>query len=539
MVRFRSTRGAVNGASFEEAVMMGLASDRGLIVPEIMPQLPADALQKWRQLPFQNLSYAVMSLFIDESEICGSDLMDIIGRSYKTFRHPDVTPVVKLGDRFVLELFHGPTFAFKDVALQFLGNLFEYFLARKEGSFLTVVGATSGDTGSSAIAGLRGKSNVEAFILFPNGRVSEIQERQMTTVLDANIHNIAIDGTFDDAQAIVKALFADAAFKKRYRLGAVNSINFGRILAQIVYYFYAYFRVLDERAGAGMRMGDKVSFSVPTGNFGDVLAGHYAKRMGLPIDVLLVATNENDVLTRLFHTGVYEKRDVQPSLSPSMDICVSSNLERLLFEVAGFDPAVLSQWMDIFESTGTLRLPEAAFALLKGMMCSARVDKQEALATITRYAEEHSTDTGEPSYILDPHSAVGVAAAEKTRAALGPGVAPMVCLATAHPGKFPHASKLALGHVPTPPPLLAELADLPTLRVELPAETAAIRDFVVKTVRQRGGGLGGCSPSSWVPSWLGGSGEGELSRHVAVVGTVALAVAVMVGVGMRMNMNRS
>ena len=282
MVRYRSTRGGVNGLSFEQAVLMGLASDRGLLLPEkdACPTLPADALSKWAKLPYQDLAVEVMALFIDDSEISRADLTRLVHKSYNesTFRADQVSPVVTLSDQLhVLELFHGPTFAFKDIALQFLGNLFEFFLQRKNHGVpeaqkhrVTVIGATSGDTGSSAIYGLRGKENIEVFILFPHGRVSQIQERQMTTVLDENIHNVAVQGTFDDCQAIVKDLFADAAFKAKYNLGAVNSINWARILAQIVYYVYAYFRMREQGI-------DRVSFSVPTGNFGDILAGFYAK----------------------------------------------------------------------------------------------------------------------------------------------------------------------------------------------------------------------------------------------------------------------
>ena len=302
-MQYQSTRGKVSGLTFEDAVMMGLADDGGLLIPNEIPQIQ-DKLSELRGKSFQELSYEVMSLFIGD-EIPENELKALIQRSYQSFTNSEITPVVKVGAPYILELFHGPTFAFKDVALQFLGNLFEYFLDKRQ-HHLTVVGATSGDTGSAAIYGLRGKRHVEVFMLHPQGRVSAIQELQMTTVLDDNIHNIAVDGTFDDAQAIVKELFNNLEFKREHHLGAVNSINWARILAQVVYYVYAYFQVTESN-------DEKVSFSVPTGNFGDILAGFYAKRMGIPIDKLIVATNQNDILYRFFSEGKYHANEVVPT----------------------------------------------------------------------------------------------------------------------------------------------------------------------------------------------------------------------------------
>ncbi|TYZ58479.1 hypothetical protein PybrP1_011260 [[Pythium] brassicae (nom. inval.)] len=391
MVHYRSTRGGMRGLTFEEAVLTGLASDRGLLVPEAgeFPQLPPNALTDWASLSYQELAVRVMRLFIDEREISTPELAALVHKSYNagTFRHAATTPVVKLTDQLlVLELFHGPTFAFKDVALQFLGNLFEFFLQRKNAARpadapphqITVVGATSGDTGSSAIYGLRGKENIEVFITFPHGRVSQIQERQMTTVLDTNIHNVAVEGTFDDCQAIVKDLFADAAFKAEFNLGAVNSINWARILAQIVYYVFAYFRAKEQGV-------EHVAFAVPTGNFGDVLAGFYAKKLGLPLGKLVVATNENDILHRFFATGRYHRHAIAHTSSPSMDICVSSNFERYLFALSGEDSAVLSAWMRAFEATGELTIEGARLEQAQREMASYAVLQPEVRALIQRY----------------------------------------------------------------------------------------------------------------------------------------------------------
>ena len=305
MTRYSSTRGEVKNLLFEEAVMMGLADDGGLLVPTEFPDVRS-MLPEWRSLNFSDLSLEIMLLFTS-GRIPRDELKPLIERSYKTFRHTEITPVKSVGGIHILELFHGPTFAFKDVALQFLGNLFEFFLDKRHHP-LRIIGATSGDTGSAAIHGLHGKKGVDVFMLHPKGRVSPIQELQMTTVLDPNIHNLAIEGTFDDAQVIVKALFNDQEFKKKYYLGSVNSINWARILAQIVYYFYAWFQVKKDDS-------ELVSFVVPTGNFGNVLAGYYAKRMGLPIDKIVVGTNENDILHRFFSKGEYHRTELKETYS--------------------------------------------------------------------------------------------------------------------------------------------------------------------------------------------------------------------------------
>jgi threonine synthase len=359
----------------------------------------------------------------------------------------------------LLELFHGPTFAFKDVALQFLGNLFEHLLSRKQGddAKITVLGATSGDTGSSAIYGLAGKKGIECFILFPEGRVSPIQERQMTTVKDKNVHCVAIRGTFDDAQDIVKASFKDEPFRAKYRLAAVNSINWARILAQITYYFYSYFQVLKRTKKS------KVVFIVPTGNFGDILAGYYAKKMGLPVHKFVVATNENDILDRFFRSGTYERKEVSPTITPSMDICVSSNFERFIFHMLNDDAAQTSKLMKEFEATKKFTLPADAFERCKKEMTSVMITEDGIRQAIKKTAELDG-------YMLDPHSAIGVGAAEVLKANGEFVDCEMVCVATAHWGKFVDAVESAVG-----PQKLGEW-----VKSEFPAELEALKTLPVR-----------------------------------------------------------
>ncbi|KAJ0397929.1 hypothetical protein P43SY_006051 [Pythium insidiosum] len=490
MVQYRSTRGGVRHLSFEDAVLTGLAADRGLLLPEAdqFPTLPPNALRDWAKLSYQDLAVQVMRLFIDEREISTPELTKLVRRSYnaRTFRHAETAPVVKVTPQLhVLELFHGPTFAFKDIALQFLGNLFEFFLQRKNARkaahepphTITVVGATSGDTGSSAIYGLRGKENIEAFILFPHGRVSQIQERQMTTVLDHNIHNVQIRGTFDDCQAIVKDLFADAAFKAEHHLGAVNSINWARILAQIVYYVYAYFRVAEQ----GVK---DVSFSVPTGNFGDILAGFYAKKLGIPIEKLIVATNENDILHRFFSTGKYHRYAIQHTSSPSMDICVSSNFERYLFALCGEDADVLRGWMQDFEKTGELTITGELLAKAQQEMASYAVLQPEVNATVSQYKQVHG-------YLFDPHSAIGAAAADRfgEEHLAGRADAAVVVVGTAHYGKFLPVVSRALQVAESDieqHPILKALESLPTRSVVRDNSAAAVAQLVRETASAKG-----------------------------------------------------
>lgn len=457
-MRHISTRGKISNLSFEEAVMMGLADDGGLLIPKEFPQIQK-YLEKWRGYSFVELSIAIISQYID-GELPDADIEMIIKKSYSTFSNKEITPIVSVGNLNVVELFHGPTFAFKDIALQFLGNLFEYFL-QKRGHYLTILGATSGDTGSAAIYGLRGKKNVNLFMLHPKGRVSKVQEYQMTTVLDDNIHNVAVEGTFDDAQTIVKALFNDLEFKQKYHLGAVNSINWARILAQIVYYFYSYFRVTSSNA-------ELVNFSVPTGNFGDILAGYYAKKMGLPIEKLVVATNQNDILDRFFNQGEYVKKTVIPSLSPSMDIQISSNFERYLYDLGGKNSIQLNAWMKSFHETGRIKIDENLLKQAQSEIVSKSVTEEETLETIQEYYEKFN-------YLLDPHTAVGVKASCEISNEI-----PLICLATAHPAKFSTAINKAIGTDPDIPSTLQSLESQKTRCETVAANKEDVRNLMNK-----------------------------------------------------------
>ena len=458
-MRYISTRGGIPPIPFDEAVMMGLAPDGGLLVPEFLPQVDGPTLADWSRLRFQDLAVEVLKPFVGAC-IPEQDLIDLINESYASFSHPEVTPLVHLRRQHILELFHGPTAAFKDVALQFLGNLFEYLLARR-GGHLNILGATSGDTGSAAIAGVRGKERIQIFILYPQGRISPIQERQMTTVLDANVHCIAIRGTFDDAQRMVKQLFQDLAFKEQYALGAVNSINWARILAQMVYYFYAWGQLCRGKPEC------RVSFSVPTGNFGDVFAGYLARRMGLPVERLIIATNQNDILTRFVHTGIYAAGEVQHSLSPAMDIQLASNFERYLYFLSGERPEAVRSWLETLGRTGELRIDEDQRAQVARDFQARAVNDEETLEQIRRTYEEEG-------YILDPHTAVGVRAASDW--------GECVCLATAHPAKFGEAVARAIGREAPYPASLANLLDQPTRSVLLDAEETAVRQFIQRTL---------------------------------------------------------
>ncbi|MBI3993291.1 MAG: threonine synthase [Candidatus Lambdaproteobacteria bacterium] len=470
-MNYISTRGHSDALPFRETVMAGMAPDGGLYLPERIPQV-AERLAEWRLLDYPALCAQVMAPFIGD-ELSARTLEQLIARAYATFDDPRVTPLRQVGRVALVELFHGPTLAFKDVALQFLGNLFEHELAQR-GRRMTVVGATSGDTGSAAIQALRGKTGVEVFILYPQGRVSPMQERQMTTVPDANIHAIAIEGSFDDAQAIVKALFADRAFNARYGLGAVNSINWARVLAQIVYFFYAYLRLASDDGPTGrpvIALGDPVRFAVPTGNFGHIFAGYVARRMGLPIERLILATNANDILHRFVQSGVYAKGPVVQTLSPSMDIQVASNFERYLFELADRDAALLGAWLEEFGAHGSLRVDAANAERLRGDFVSVAVDDAQTRETIAQVYREHG-------YLLDPHSAIGYRAAQ----AHEEPALPMVAMATAHPAKFAAAINAAIGRPPELPPALAALAELPTRRTVLPAHIDAVRAHITATV---------------------------------------------------------
>ena len=459
-MRYLSTRGGVQGLSFEDTLIAGLAEDGGLLVPDSLPQV-RDQLPQWRNLSYQELSLEIVRSFTGGA-IPEADLRGQIEQAYRSFTHPEVTPVRTLGRVHLLELFHGPTFAFKDVALQLLGHLFEHVL-KKRRQPLRILGATSGDTGSAAIHGMRGHKDISVFMLHPKGRVSPVQERQMTTVLDANVHNIAVEGLFDDAQHIVKELFGDLAFKTRHHLGAVNSINWARILVQIVYYFYAWGRV-------SSNSGEAVNFVVPSGNFGNVLAGHYARQMGLPIHRLVVATNENDILHRFFSKGEYHTAGVRQTLSPSMDIQISSNFERYLFDLSGRSPEQLRRWMQDFQETGCLTIEGERLQTAQATFGSARVDEAGTLRAIRETYKEYG-------YLLDPHTAVGVEAAKQVDLE-----GPVVCLACAHPAKFSSAVHQAAGTTPEMPPPLAELENLETRCAVLPAQAGAVREYLTQVL---------------------------------------------------------
>jgi threonine synthase len=457
-MKYISTRGQINPIPFKDAVMMGLANDGGLLLPQRIPTISRDTLTAWQPLTYRQLAFRIISLFA--TDIPADDLKNLIDRSYDSFDHKEITPVVRENDLYILELFHGPTLAFKDVALQFLGNLFEYLLKERHEK-MNIVGATSGDTGSAAIYGVRGKKNINIFILHPHMKTSPIQALQMTTVTDANVHNIAVKGTFDDCQDIVKKLFNDLPFKEKYSLGAVNSINWARVLAQVVYYFYAWFRVTE----AG---GDNIVFSVPTGNFGDIFAGYVAKRMGLPIKKLLLATNENNILTRFINDGDYSLGDVVPTVSPSMDIQLASNFERYLYYLYDENPARIRNAFKKLSETGRIPFTGEELRQVRDDFASRSVNQQETLETIAALHLE----TG---YLLDPHTAVGVSAAMETI----DDDTTVVCLATAHPAKFGDAVEKATGIAPPLPPPLTGIDRLPSRCAVLDADIELIRSFIV------------------------------------------------------------
>jgi len=458
-MRYVSTRGSAPSLDFEGVTLAGLANDGGLYVPDTWPTLSREEIAALAGLSYVDTAVAIMAPFVGES-LSRDELRSLCNAAYSRFAHEAVTPLVQLDQRnWLLELFHGPTLAFKDVALQLLGLLFERFLTQSD-THLTIVGATSGDTGSAAIDALAGRAKVDVFMLHPAGRVSEVQRRQMTTVLSPNIHNIAIQGSFDDAQALVKAMFADRAFAGRFTLAAVNSINWARLAAQIVYYFYAAVRL-----GAPER---PVAFAVPTGNFGDVFAGYVAARMGLPVAKLIVATNVNDILHRALSAGDYSAGTVTPTAAPSMDIQVSSNFERLLFDLGGRDGAATAAQLKEFETSRATRLTNAQRAGASQLFTSMAVDPDSMALAMRRAAQ----DSGE---VIDPHTAIGLAAAHASDL---PKDVPIVTLATAHPAKFPDAVERATGHRPILPARIGDLFEREERYTTLPAEIGAIEDFV-------------------------------------------------------------
>ncbi len=462
-MRYISTRGKIDPIGFKEAVMMGLALDGGLLLPDPIPSVDSFTLRRWKDLSYPGLALEVMRLFIND--ISDSVFKTLIQDAYSSFDTPEVTPIVRSGDYYILELFHGPTLAFKDIALQLLGELFSYLLKEKH-SKMNILGATSGDTGSAAIYGVKGKENINIFILYPEGRVSEVQALQMTTVPEENVFNIAVQGTFDDCQAIVKAIFNQLEFKRQYHLGSVNSINWARVLAQIVYYVYAVLRLKGD-AGDG-----PINFSVPTGNFGDIFAGYIAgKLIQGNIGRLILATNENDILTQFVLQGRYARSQVIPTISPSMDIQVASNFERYLYYLYNQDPERVREAMSSFAEEGEIQFSQEEQAQARRDFASVSIDQAITISTIREIYRE----TG---YVLDPHSAVGVAAAEMLRHDLPEG--PIVCLATAHPAKFPEAVSRAIGREPERPERLRGIEDRPSRYKVLPADIDAIKGYIVR-----------------------------------------------------------
>ncbi len=461
-MNYISTRGGGGAKNFEDVVLNGLAPDGGLFVPEQLPQFSLEEIASWQGLSYQQLAFNVMAPFV-AGEIPESDLRELIDNSYASFRHAGIAPLVQTGkNEWVMELFHGPTLAFKDFALQFLGNLLDYLLTKRNQK-VVIMGATSGDTGSAAIEGCRHCKNLDIFILHPYQRVSEVQRRQMTTVLSDNIHNIALQGNFDDCQNMVKASFADQSFLPEGRqLVAVNSINWARIMAQIVYYFWVSLSL-----GGPDR---KVSFSVPTGNFGDIFAGYLAHKMGLPVEQLVIATNQNDVLHRCISENDHTTKPLQQSLAPSMDIMISSNFERLLFDLYQGDGAQVMRLMAAAKA-GAMKIDEHALSEARKLFSSYRSDDMGMVEMI-------ASTLRESDYLLDPHTAIGLAAARHCRSN---EITPMVTLATAHPAKF-HDAVMRAGQDSEPalPSHMSDLFEREERYTVLDNDSQAVQDYMAK-----------------------------------------------------------
>jgi len=458
-MRYVSTRGEAPPLGFEDTLLAGLAADGGLYVPEAWPSLSPAEWRALRCLPYADLAARLLAPFVGEA-FDRAALLRLCREAWQGFGHPAIAPLVQLDHRlFALELFHGPTLAFKDLALQLLGRMFDAVLARR-GARITIVGATSGDTGSAAIEACRDRARIDIVILHPKGRTSAIQRRQMTTVLAPNVGNVAVEGTFDDCQDLVKAMFADRRFREEMRLAAVNSINWARVAAQIPYYAHAALAL-----GAPDRA---VAFAVPTGNFGNVLAAWAARRMGLPVHSLILGANRNDILARFISANDMSIRAVEPSLSPSMDIQVSSNFERLLFELLDRDAAATASVMARFRAEGRMPVPDAAWRRATALFRAAAVDDEATLAEIARL--------NRAGYLADPHTAIGVAAARAHMPA--DADIPVIVAATAHPAKFPDAVARATGRRPALPARLADLETLPEQYVVLPNDLAAVEGFV-------------------------------------------------------------
>ncbi|MGV1907819.1 threonine synthase [Agrobacterium cavarae] len=464
-MKYVSTRGSAPSLGFSDALLAGLARDGGLYVPSEWPTMKKKEIRALRGKTYQEVAFEVLYRFTG-GEIPEKDFRSMIDEAYATFRHPAVAPLVQTGpNSFILELFHGTTLAFKDVAMQLLARLMDYTLAER-GQRATIVGATSGDTGGAAIDAFAGRDRTDIFILFPHGKVSPVQQRQMTSSTASNVHALAINGNFDDCQNLVKDMFNDAKFRDSVKLSGVNSINWARIMAQVVYYFTAAISL-----GAPDR---KVSFTVPTGNFGDIFAGYVAKQMGLPIDKLVIATNDNDILARTLKTGRYEMRGVQATTSPSMDIQISSNFERLLFEAYDREPNEIKRSMDGLKQSGAFQISEAAMKTIKRDFRAGRATEKQVAATI----RDTLSETG---YLLDPHTATAVHVAKKYEKTNSP----MVVLSTAHPAKFPDAVKSACAIDPALPVWLADLMNREERFDVLEAELEAVETFIGKHARAK------------------------------------------------------
>lgn len=463
-MRYVSTRGEAGSLDLVQAMLAGLARDGGLYMPESWPRLTHEQIAGFAGRPYAEVATEVIAPFAGDS-MPQPDLARMAQEAYGTFRHPAVAPLVQLNPGlFVLELFHGPTLAFKDLAMQLVARLMDHAL-RARGERTTIVVATSGDTGGAAVEAFRGREQVDVVVLYPQGRISDVQRRMMTTAPEGNVHAVAIEGTFDDCQALVKAMFNHHAFRDRVRLSGVNSINWARIVAQAVYYFTA--------AVALGAPGREVAFTVPTGNFGDVFAGYVAAQMGLPVARLVVASNVNDILPRTFATGTYEVRGVTPTSSPSMDIQVSSNFERLLFEACGRDPAAVRALMGSLAQSGRFSMSAPALEKMRALFSADRADEDEGAATIRAWMRE-------ASYCADPHTAVALAVAEKEPR---DAQVPMVVLSTAHPAKFPDAVKAACGIAPVLPDWLGDLTARPERIHVLPPDQSAVERFVARASR--------------------------------------------------------
>ena len=460
-MKYVSTRGQAPALSFEEAMLSGLARDGGLYVPESWPELSAKDISDFAGLPYEDVAFRVMKPFIGDT-FSDSEFHELIERAYSSFRHSARCPLVQIGENdFLLELHHGPTLAFKDVAMQLIGQMFEHVLHRR-GERVTIVGATSGDTGSAAIEAFRGLQSVDVFILFPDGRVSDVQRRQMTTPSEENVHALAVDGDFDDCQARLKDMFNDFEFRDRVHLAGVNSINWARVLAQVVYYFTSAVSV-----GAPHR---PVSFTVPTGNFGDIFAGYVARRMGLPIERLIIATNQNNILHRTLQTGRYETKGVTPSISPSMDIQISSNFERALFEVYDREGGAVAQLMGELAKGGSFDLSQGALERLRMEFDSGDCSEEETSAAMATLAKL----TGQ---VVCPHTAVGVKVAADKRIL---GKVPMITLATAHAAKFPDAVEAACGTRPALPGAMADLLARPERQIKVANDLDALKTVILR-----------------------------------------------------------